>query len=59
CYSKSGGAMRIIDASVTQCKAGETSLNFNQTGPQGPAGPIGPQGPQGPQGATGSTGNTG
>jgi hypothetical protein len=29
CYSKSGGALRVIDASVTQCKAGETSLNFN------------------------------
>lgn len=62
CYSRSGGALRVIDASVTQCKSGETSLNFNQTGPQGPAGPVGPQGqagPAGPQGATGATGATG
>lgn len=62
CYSKSGGALRVIDGSVTQCKSGETSLNFNQTGPQGPQGPAGPQGPQGQQGsqgATGATGNTG
>src|SRR5215203_3446328 len=65
CYSRSGGALRIIDASITQCKQGETSLNFNQTGPQGPqgiqgpAGPAGPQGPQGPQGETGAAGPAG
>jgi len=68
CYSKSGGAMRIIDGTVTQCKSGETSLNFNQTGPvgpqgvqgvQGPIGPSGPQGLQGIQGLTGAAGATG
>jgi hypothetical protein len=65
CYAKSGGAMRIIDGSVTQCKSGETSLNFNQTGSQGiqgvqgPIGPAGPQGLQGTQGLTGATGETG
>ncbi len=25
CYSKSGGTLRVIDDSVTQCKSGETS----------------------------------
>jgi hypothetical protein len=65
CYSKSGGSLRIIDGTVTQCKSGETSLNFNQTGPQGPQGlqgvqgPIGPAGPQGSQGIQGLTGSAG
>jgi hypothetical protein len=65
CFAKSGGAMRIIDGSVTQCKSGEISLNFNQTGSQGiqgvqgPIGPAGPQGLQGTQGLTGATGETG
>jgi hypothetical protein len=50
CYAKSGGALRVIDNSVTNCKSTETSLNWNQTGPAGPAGPAGPQGPQGEPG---------
>jgi hypothetical protein len=36
CYSKSGGALRVIDSSVTNCKSGETSLTWNQSGPTGP-----------------------
>lgn len=59
CYSKSGGSLRVIDAGVIQCKAGETSLDFNQTGPQGPQGLTGPQGPQGATGLTGTTGPAG
>lgn len=62
CYSRSGGALRVIDSSVTQCKQGETSLNFNQTGPQGPQGiqgPVGPAGPQGDQGPAGPQGAQG
>jgi hypothetical protein len=65
CYARSGGSLRVIDASVTNCKAGETSLDWNvqgQRGPQGPQGadgPAGPSGPQGPQGPTGSQGSTG
>jgi hypothetical protein len=47
CYMKSGGALHVIDASVNNCKSGETSLTWNQTGPTGPAGPTGPQGPPG------------
>ena len=49
----------------TQCPAGFTPLNFNQTGPQGPVGPQGPKGdtgatgPQGPQGLPGTDGAQG
>ena len=65
CYARSGGSLRVIDATVTNCKAGETSLDWNvqgQQGPQGsqgPNGPAGPAGPQGPQGPTGSQGPAG
>jgi hypothetical protein len=41
CYSKSGGALRVIDDSVTGCKASETSLSWNVAGPAGPTGPAG------------------
>jgi Collagen triple helix repeat (20 copies) len=68
CYAKSGGALRVIDSSVTGCKAGETALAWNVQGPVGPVGPkgdkgdpgpVGPQGPAGPIGATGATGPAG
>jgi hypothetical protein len=71
CYGKSGGGLRVIDNTVTNCAKTETSLNWNVAGatgpagpqgaqggqgPQGPAGPQGPQGSQGPQGAQGPSG---
>ncbi len=62
CYARSGGALRVIDSSVTQCKQGETSLAWSvqgAAGPQGPTGPAGPSGPQGPQGAQGAAGPAG
>jgi len=59
CYTKSTGGIRIIDASVTSCKSGETALNWSQTGPQGPKGDPGAAGPAGPKGDTGATGATG
>lgn len=68
CYTRSGGTLRVIDATVTNCKASETALAWNvqgvqgatgATGPQGPAGPAGPAGPQGPTGATGPAGPAG
>lgn len=65
CFTKSTGSIRVIDASVTNCKSGETSLTWNQqgnTGPQGPpgaTGATGATGPQGPQGDPGPTGATG
>jgi Collagen triple helix repeat (20 copies) len=62
CYAKSGGALRVIDASVTNCKSTETSLDWNvqgQQGPQGAQGPPGPQGDPGPQGVQGVAGPQG
>jgi hypothetical protein len=59
CYARSGGTLRVIDAGVTNCKQGETSLNWNQVGPQGPKGDTGPAGPQGQQGPKGDPGATG
>jgi hypothetical protein len=41
CYAKSGGGVRVIDATVTNCKATETSLDWNQQGPAGAQGPKG------------------
>src|SRR4051812_36224058 len=59
CYTKSGGALRVIDATVTNCKSTETGLDWSMQGPQGPAGPQGPQGVQGPQGNPGPQGPQG
>lgn len=71
CYKKSGGTLRVIDRSVTNCTKDETLISWNQQGPQGPmgpqglqgeqgpAGPTGPQGPEGPQGLTGPPGPQG
>ena len=56
CYSRSGGALRVIDGTVTKCGKSETALAWNVQGPQGP---VGPQGPAGPAGATGPQGQTG
>jgi hypothetical protein len=38
CYNTSG-LLKVIDNATTTCNPGETSLNWNQTGPQGPIGP--------------------
>ena len=38
CYSRSGGTLRVIDATVTNCKSGETSLAWNRAGAPGPQG---------------------
>ena len=69
CYSRSGGAMRIIDAQTTGCAANkETRIDWNvegqagppgATGPIGPTGPVGPVGTQGPSGAQGAVGPIG
>jgi hypothetical protein len=56
CYAKSGGTLRVIDASVTNCKAGETALNWSQQGVPGPTGDPGEPGPAGPQGEQGAPG---
>ena len=59
CYTKSGGSLRVIDASVTSCKSGETELDWNVQGPAGPKGDTGPPGPAGPTGPAGQTGPQG
>jgi hypothetical protein len=65
CYAKSGGTLRVIDGTVTNCTSKETSLNWNvqgakgDTGATGSAGPVGPAGPKGDTGATGSAGPVG
>ena len=56
CYLKSGGTIRVIDASVTSCKASETAISWNQTGPMGPIGLTGPPGPKGEDGLQGVQG---
>jgi hypothetical protein len=59
CYARSGGALRVIDASVTNCAKTETALNWNVQGQQGPQGVQGPQGDTGPQGSAGPQGAAG
>ena len=56
CYKKSGGAVRVIDSSVTSCVSNETALDWNIRGPAGPQGAIGPEGPQGAEGPQGPAG---
>jgi hypothetical protein len=46
CYSKSGGSIRVIDSSVTNCKSNETAISWNKEGPAGADGAAGPAGPQ-------------
>jgi hypothetical protein len=53
CYAKSGGTLRVIDASVTNCKSGETALNWSQQGVPGPQGPQGEKGEPGEAGPPG------
>src|SRR6516225_3908697 len=51
------GAIRIIDTDAGQtCKAGESALQWSQTGPQGPPGSQGQPGSQGDQGEQGPPG---
>jgi hypothetical protein len=55
CYNKSSGALRVIDATATQCKPSETPISWNEVGLQGSVGLTGPQGPQGTAGAAGAS----
>ena len=59
CYAKSGGTLRVIDASGNTCKSGETALDWNQQGVPGPQGPTGAKGDTGPTGAQGPQGEPG
>src|SRR4051794_21588294 len=44
CYKKSGGSLRVIDSSVTNCDKAETALNWNLSGPPGVNGTNGAPG---------------
>src|SRR5919206_4952743 len=58
CYAKRDGALRVID-SAASCKAGESTLTWNQKGPKGDPGPQGPRGYEGQIGPTGPAGADG
>jgi hypothetical protein len=47
CVTTQSGAIRIVSPD-TQCKGGQTALDWNVQGPQGVSGPSGPSGPAGP-----------
>lgn len=52
---KDNGQVRIVSQN-TPCKDNETTLSWNQQGPQGIPGPTGVPGPQGSPGSGGSFG---
>jgi|SRR4051794_17011250 hypothetical protein len=58
CYSRSGGALRVVDEAAS-CSKTELSVNWNVQGPVGPTGATGPTGPKGDAGAVGSSGAPG
>lgn len=49
CYGK-GGALHVIDSTVTDCKKNETKLEWNQSGPPGQDGKDGKDGAPGVSG---------
>jgi hypothetical protein len=53
CFTKSGGTLRVIDATTTRCSSKEQSLAWSVQGPQGA------QGPKGDPGEKGATGDPG
>jgi hypothetical protein len=62
CYDNQSGKLRVFDSEEGHSKAcgnGETSLSWNQQGPQGVPGPQGPPGPKGDTGDTGPSGPAG
>ena len=59
CYTKSGGNLRVIDATTGSCSSKETSLSWNVQGAKGETGPTGPSGPTGATGAAGPAGISG
>src|SRR5690348_1712174 len=59
CYLKSGGALRVIDNTVADCKSNETALSWSQTGPKGASGARGPTGANGTNGTNGAPGPPG
>lgn len=58
CYANSNGNVRIVDT-ASDCRAHETPIAFNQTGPQGPKGDKGDPGAPGAKGDKGDKGDPG
>jgi Type VI secretion system effector, Hcp len=59
CYEKGSGKLRVTDTETNKpkaCTSDESSLSWNQRGPQGPQGEPGPQGVPGPVGPQGPSG---
>lgn len=57
CYTKTNGALRVIDTAAGQtCTNKELQLTWSQTGPQGLTGATGATGAAGPKGDTGPQG---
>jgi len=54
CYYPNPAYVRILTGTQT-CRAGETAISWNQTGPAGPQGTTGANGATGPTGPTGPT----
>ncbi len=59
CFTKNGGALRVIDAQTSNCTNKEQRLDWGVAGPSGPAGATGPSGASGAKGDTGATGPSG
>lgn len=55
CYDNGTGQLRLAGS----CRPNESSISWNQVGPQGEPGPMGPEGPVGPQGEQGLEGEMG
>lgn len=59
CYHNTGGTLRVVDATVSQCRSSETAISWNQVGPQGPQGVKGEDGKDGADGPKGDQGPAG
>jgi hypothetical protein len=61
CVSQWGHALYNVttDGTTPKCHGRDTTITWNQTGPQGAQGPAGVAGPQGAKGDTGATGAVG
>ncbi len=55
CYKQNYGDLRVVD-SASQCRTGETALEWGQQGAQGEPGPAGSAGPAGATGPVGPAG---
>ena len=58
CYNEVNGNLRVVTTPL-DCRSGEASISWSQTGPLGLTGPTGATGATGAQGATGATGPSG